>query len=332
MSPQAKDVVKLEVTEKMMMGFREKYHKKNLPTADTKEGYIFLKAGVAELRTLRNRTEDHRKILVAPLNEKVRLINTTVKGFVEELAELEAPMKELKKVEDDRIKAEKEQKRIEEERRVASIMEKIRKVSDTPLALITAPPEEIQKAIDDLMTVDPEQDFGEYVSLAIDTVDRTMTTLRTMHQKAVDAELVAKAKADQKAIDDREREKREAEEEAKRKADADELAELRKLKAELKKDEPEPETIDGLTVKMHNDMNPDMEPEPLPPPAQKRVIEKIDEIQDDMVEVKEATIESLTVITEKCFRGNIGASGMAQMIFDAVYTGQVKNLKFDPSE
>lgn len=98
-----KQLVKLNVSEKMLTGFKDKYAKENLPTGDTKAGYTFLKDGIAELRGYRTGTETFRKSAVSPLNIKVKEINSVCKNMIDELSIIEQPMKDLKQVEDDRL-------------------------------------------------------------------------------------------------------------------------------------------------------------------------------------------------------------------------------------
>lgn len=333
------DLVAITETQKLLVGFREKYAESNLPTADTKEGYNFLKGGVAELRTLRNRTEDHRKMIVAPLNERVREVNALAKNVIEELSLIEEPMKILKKVEDDRLKEEREKKQLAEEARIRAITQRLQKISTLPLDLLEASPDEIQKKIDDLMMVNPEEDFGEFVASAIDTVSGTLDKLRSLHAKAVDQAELAEAKRVQEEEDrkaqaiqaEKDRIKAEAEAEQRRKDEA-ELEALRaeKAKREAKpsiEDITPPKNIDDLTLVMASDMGMDDEVDSI---LLKRQESQLNDIQKDLGTLKEHSILAIEEsISREMENGRaIYPSAMAKVLFDAIYTEQIPNIKF----
>ena len=181
------DLVKLSISEAMLQEFKQKYSPETLPTGETKNGYSFLKEGIAEIRGYRTGTEKYRQMLVQPLNDKVKEINTICKDMIGDLQMIEAPMIELKKVEDDRLAEIKREKELINQRRVAAINKRLIEIQTSPLMLVNASPDELQSAIDDLMLVDPEQDFEEFVDNAIEAVTGSLEQLRVLHQKAVEA-------------------------------------------------------------------------------------------------------------------------------------------------
>ena len=333
------ELIQITETQKLLVGFREKYAESNLPAADTKEGYNFLKSGVAELRDLRGRTEEHRKVLVAPLNQRVKEVNALAKGVIEDLALIEEPMKILKKVEDDRIQEEREKKRLEEEARIRAITQRLHQISNIPLDLLEATPDEIQKKIDDLMMVNPEEDFGEFVSSAIDTVSGTLDKLRSLHTKAVDQAELAEAKRVQEEEErkaqaiqaEKDRIKAEEEEEQRRKDEA-ELEALRAEKAERERKEvfeskcvDEYDTIPEEAFKVEPPVPADSPQTPL----DKRQGTQLEELQMATDFFKEESTDAIAEFIENQLRGNaISASALGKIVFDAIYTGQIPNIKF----
>jgi len=330
------DLVAITETQKLLVGFREKYAESNLPTADTKEGYNFLKGGVAELRTLRNRTEDHRKMIVAPLNERVRKVNALAKGVIEELTLIEEPMKVLKAVEDDRLKEEREKKQLAEEARIRAITQRLQKISTLPLDLLEASPDEIQKKIDDLMMVNPEEDFGEFVASAIDTVSDTLDKLRSLHTKAVDQAELAEAKRIQEEEErkaqaiqaEKDRVKAEAEAEQRRKDEA-ELEQLRQEKAD-REAEQEQKDFEQEAQEQETPYEPEAVPVDSPQtPLDKRQESQLEELQMATDFFKEESTDAIAGFIEKQLRGNaINASALGKIVFDAIYTEQIPNIKF----
>lgn len=341
------DLVAITETQKLLVGFKEKYAEETLPTADTKEGYYFLKVGVAELRDLRGRTEDHRKVIVAPMNKKVKEVNALAKEVIEELALIEEPMKVLKAVEDDRLKAIKEEKRIAEEMRIRNITRRLGEISSAPLELMDASPADIQKTIDDLMLVNPEEDFDEFINSAIDTVSDTLDKLRSLYAKAVDQAELAEAKRIQEEEERKaqaiqaEKDRVKAEEEAaQRRKDEAELEALRAEKAEraeaerkLSEHNTPPDTFTP-TMKVPLEPVQDIEP-PVPAdskqtPLDKRQEAQLNDIQEDLGTLKEHSILAIEEsISREMENGRaVYPSAMAKVLFDAIYTDQIPNIKF----
>ena len=346
---QNQNLVKITETQHMLVGFKEKYNKENLPTADHKEGYTFLKTGIAELRTLRGRTEDHRKVIVSPLNEKVREVNALAKDVIAELADIEQPMKELKAVEDDRraeVKAEKD--RIEQAR-INAITKRIVMINDSPIRLIDSSPEEIQVEIDELMGLDPETEFDEFLNTASDAIDTSLTRLRSLKEKAEQAIELHKIKEAEEAKRQAQEQAQKEAEEAQRVKEQAELAELRKEKAEReeahkKEDEEiarlyaekeakaifEGECVNDLTEQMAHDLDPEVCEAPPTAPEMKQDLVELDEIQDDISGMKEQSIDFLAdCIGRSTQSGSLNASALAQIIFQAIFIGNIPHITFD---
>ncbi len=331
---QNQDLIKITETQHMLVGFKEKYNKENLPTADSKDGYNFLKSGIAELRTLRGRTEDHRKIIVTPLNDKVKEVNTLAKLVIAELAEIELPMKELKQVEDDRRAEEKAKKKKLEQDRKDLITAKIVKIMDSPIQLIEASPEKLQDSIDELMAIDPEEEFQEFVNSGEEAIDKSLTRLRSLKENAIKAIELAEIREKEEAEKQAQEQAQKEAEEAQRVKDQEELAKLRKEKQDRdaedarleaeKVEEPAEEVLPPEEVKDYSE-----EPEAIPVPTQKRILVKLDEIQLDISGLKEESITAVTGCIENETRDRtLNPSALAKVIFQAVYLGQIPNIKF----
>lgn len=300
-------VVKLDVTEQKLAELRSKYAQENWPDITTKAGYEFFRKGVAELRGLRTGTETFRKQATKPLRDKVAEINDKCKEVTEHLFEIEDPMKEVKQEHDAKIKAEKEEEERKRLARVAEITERINKIRDMPLKLISATPDEIQKAIDDLMMVDPESHFEEFTDTAIETISSTLKSLRELHQKAMDSEEAEKRRQEEEA---KQAEAEKAKQEQYEK-DMAELEMLRKKNSEKAKEEPQE---DQTEMREESDGE---------------LLDSLAKEQKYLDDRKQMAIDDLTGHVERAYLANLNASGLAEIIFKAIYASQVRYIKFD---
>jgi hypothetical protein len=323
--------IRLSVSKKKLAEFKKEFDPKNFPDPLTPDGYTFFQKGLSTLVGHRTGTERFRQQAVGPFNAEVKRINGICNGLGDELKLLEAPMREKKKIADDekdRIRAE---KKAEEQRRIAEIHNRLNVIRQSPVDMLGKNPAEIMQEIEDLRMVDPEHDFGEFVDLAIEVCDSTLTKLEELHQHAVDAEEVAKQKAiqDEKDRQDREAkeklERREREKEEKQiEKDRQELEALRKKEADrLAKEEAEanPEPV--------------VDPEPKTPMQEARdeqaTIEAFGESVDHLQEDKETTI---TAIQNILLKHNIGVSAgvdIASVLFQEIYVDKIPFVKWDNS-
>lgn len=298
------DLVKLSISEAMLQEFKQKYSPETLPTGETKNGYSFLKEGIAEIRGYRTGTEKYRQMLVQPLNDKVKEINTICKDMIGDLQMIEAPMIELKKVEDDRLAEIKREKELINQRRVAAINKRLIEIQTSPLMLVNASPDELQSAIDDLMLVDPEQDFEEFVDNAIEAVTGSLEQLRVLHQKAVEA-------VEAKRIIEEQRLTREKEENA-----AKELLEAQNRKRieqeRIEREDFQKEKAEFEKLKAESTISDNFEPSPI------FITDDVEEanktIENNRVEMGQAA-NAIAKITKD--------SGIAYEIVKAIYCEQI---------
>lgn len=81
-----------------------------VPDCSTKEGYEFVKAGIKELTSLRTTLEAKRKEIKAPYLDAGKLVDTEAKRISSIIVDLEGPMKEAKKEQDEIEKRKKEER------------------------------------------------------------------------------------------------------------------------------------------------------------------------------------------------------------------------------
>lgn len=306
------DLVKLSISEAMLQEFKQKYSPETLPTGETKNGYSFLKEGIAEIRGYRTGTEKYRQMLVQPLNDKVKEINTICKDMIGDLQMIEAPMIELKKVEDDRLAEIKREKELINQRRVAAINKRLIEIQTSPLMLVNASPDELQSAIDDLMLVDPEQDFEEFVDNAIEAVTGSLEQLRVLHQKAVEAVEAKRIIEEQRLTREKEenaaKELLEAQNRKRIEQERIEREEFQKEKAEFEKLKAESATVIVGEVMISDNF------EPSPIFITDDVEEANKTIENNRVEMGQAA-NAIAKITKD--------SGIAYEIVKAIYCEQI---------
>ena len=215
---------KQDISAKKIAAFKKKYDPETLPTADDQNGYDFLKGGIAEIRTARTSTEKHAKTIKGPLNQVLRVINSTTKDVIAQLHEIEQPMKDLKKVEDDRKSAAKAEK---ERLKMEAMMAMQKRVNDEILGLkdkaAGASSDEILELINQAEMINPSA-YTDRELTAEDAKESTLEHLGKMFTLTLDSEK-EKAIQDEKDRLRLEEEKVKQEEEAKQ-------AEIRRIAQE----------------------------------------------------------------------------------------------------
>ena len=336
------EIIQLSVSDQMLTDFQVKYHANNLPDVATKDGYAFVKNGLADLRGHRTGTETFRKQAVAPLNARAKYINGICNDLMDELKTIEAPMKELKAEQDLIIKEAKEAKERENTLRIATITATLAKIGQRPADMIDSTPEEIEAELAELMALDLDNDFDEFVIMASDIVPKTIERLESLRQTRIDSIEMQKIIAQQEAQELAEKAEKDKADAIQRAKDQAELEELRKEKA--KRESQEAEVIaNAKRIALENEPVPEVietTPEVFipvikdPTPQDMAQIMSLEARQEDIIDVKEQSIEALEVfIAGETVNGRaINPSGLAKIIFDAIYIGGIPNIKFDLPE
>ena len=236
---------------------------------ETTAEYQDLTKCIAEVRTTRTSIEARRKELKAPFLEWARELDSMANDLKDQLADIEAPLKELKAQRDEQKRLEKEAAEKAERERLAELNKRLEAIRNEPLHARGEEPAEIADRITAMTELVIDQDtFQDQVELAEVARQEALMLLRAAYQAAVereDAERVrqeeleelrrqeeqqreelARLKAENERLERerQEREEQEAQERAKR--EAQEAAERdaerqRKADAERKAKEKEAE-------------------------------------------------------------------------------------------
>ncbi|UTA79003.1 hypothetical protein J4377_13680 [Halomonas sp. XH26] len=240
------ELIELDAVEQALAGLREKYG--TVPNVQTKDGYELCKKGIRELTSYRTSTDKLRKEITQPHRDFIERVNSYGKDLIEKLREIEQPLKDAKKSEDERAEREKQE-------RIAKLRERINveiwSFLDTAVGLDS-------NGLADLHDAAVAIDVDGYFDVTAEAEDAKAEVLKRIseqHGQTLERERLAAEQAQVEA--DR---KRLREEEEKRAADQRELEELRREKAEReaaekRKAQPEPAP------------EPEPEPEPEPMPA-----------------------------------------------------------------
>ena len=346
-------LVQLSVDEKLLAQFKKDYNEEDLPDVTTKEGYKFIQEGIALVRTHRTGTEKLRQQLVKPLNDKVKGINKICKDMEEELKWIEGPMKRVKGDEDDRLQAIKDAEAEENRKRISRINHRLDSIMQAPIDAMDMTSAEIQVRIDEFDQMDatnPEEGFDEFSQTAQETIDNSIVKLRELHKKTVLAEQQAieqaerekreAAEAEKKRIDDEEAERvrkrqiKEQEEENQRKAD-----ELAKKEAELKEREKalEPDHVisgDEFKEELKKPGFADGgivgdEPAKLVLDPEEKIINDDGSVTDSKIAM--ATKDSMVALSKiiDCSQSEVTN---ATVLFEAIYNCNIPNIHFKISE
>lgn len=172
----------------------------------TSDGMELAKKGRAELRGLRVALEKKRKEIKAPALERCNLIDTEAKTLEGALTELEEPIDEQIKREEER-KDKIRQERFEAERvRVVALRDRISKITRIPLGAISASLEVVQSELAAL--VQARQDptwpgsFDELADEAVKVRDDTIASLEEiLRLKVHQADNAARIRAEEERLE-----------------------------------------------------------------------------------------------------------------------------------
>ncbi|MDW0361010.1 hypothetical protein Q8G38_16975 [Halomonas venusta] len=225
------ELIELDAVEQALAGLREKYG--TVPDVRTKDGYVMCKTGIRELTSYRTSTDKLRKEITQPHRDFIERVNSYGKDLIEKLREIEQPLKDAKKSEDERAEREKQE-------RIAKLRERINveiwSFLDTAVGLDSNGLADLHDAA---VAIDVDGYF-DVTNEAEDAKAEVLKRISEQHGQTLERERLAAEQAQVEA--DR---KRLREEEEKRAADQRELEELRREKAEReaaekRKAQPEP--------------------------------------------------------------------------------------------
>ncbi len=234
------ELIELDAVEQALAGLRKKYG--TVPNVQTKDGYELCKKGIRELTSYRTSTDKLRKEITQPHRDFIERMNSYGKDLIEKLREIEQPLKDAKKSEDERAEREKQE-------RIAKLRERINveiwSFLDTAVGLDS-------NGLADLHDAAVAIDVDGYFDVTNEAEDAKAAVLKRIseqHGQTLEKERLVAEQAEVEAERRRLREENE-----KREAEQRELEELRRFKAEQEaKRSPPPQ--------------PEPEPEPAPLPA-----------------------------------------------------------------
>ncbi|MCC5904073.1 MAG: hypothetical protein JJT87_19350 [Halomonas sp.] len=234
------ELVELNAVEQGIAGLREKYG--TVPDVTTKDGYTLCKKGIRELTSTRTKADKLRLEITEPHRDFIKQVNSFGKNIIERIEEIEQPLKDAKKSEDERAEREK-QARIAKLRKRINV--EIWSFLDTAVGLDS-------NGLADLHDAAVAIDVDGYFDVTNEAEDAKAAVLKRIseqHGQTLEKERLAAEQAEVEAERRRLREENE-----KREAEQRELEELRRFKAEQEaKRNPPPQ--------------PEPEPEPAPLPA-----------------------------------------------------------------
>jgi hypothetical protein len=204
----------------------------------TAKGLAVAKADRAELRGLRTDLEEMRKEIKAPVLERAKLIDTEAKRLTAAITELEDPIDDQIKKEEERREAEKERKAAEDRARVLAIHQKIdaiRRMPQDAVGLSSAFIAQLRYKVAALRFVEGwDVQFEEFGQEAKAVRDTTIIQLADLQDKAFkqeeEARQLAAERAELQALKEAEA-KRKAQEEARAKAEKAEFIRQEALRA-----------------------------------------------------------------------------------------------------
>lgn len=165
------EVAEYSATNAALALLKQKYSV--VPDANTEDGYALIKAGIKELTGLRTSLEDARKREKAPHLQAGKIIDDEAKRITAELVALEDPMKAAKKVVDDRVERERQE-------RIARLQMKVDAIKGMPAQVRGKPSEAISEMIDRCGEIDTAHDFYDLTKEAQAAQQAAMDELTQM--------------------------------------------------------------------------------------------------------------------------------------------------------
>ena len=165
------------VTKKAIATLKRKY--KKVPDFDTKEGYADGKKSLGILTKVRTGLEAERKIQVAEAIKHQTNVNTAAKLIKEEIEAIEKPIRDARKVVDDRKEKEKLEAEQAEQRRIDEIEAKVADIYAMTEGLLTADLPVLEERLAEAQAIEITEDeymeFVEPAKLAVNNVTSTLT-------------------------------------------------------------------------------------------------------------------------------------------------------------
>lgn len=179
-SGKAVTIVDYDPIEERLKELRERYGNVTFDVA-TSEGMKALKSSRKNLRDLRIKLENLRKEKKAPLIEQSKLLDSEAKRITDLIRELEDPIDQKIKEEEQRVAREKEEAERKEKERIEGIRRKIADLQELPGKLVLAHPDFIREHLQDLTSAGiAEDDFQELTDEAVAVAANTINQLEKL--------------------------------------------------------------------------------------------------------------------------------------------------------
>lgn len=178
-SSQLPTVVNLDITDKAIAELGEKYS--NIPSdLKDKDNYRYVQAGINELRKIRSRVRDKAKDLKADATAWQKKVTAEAKRVDEAIIAILNPMADAKKLHDDKVKAEREEKRLAEEKRKSAIMNKIWAIKIELTNSNGQPSSYIQESINRVEHTEIDDSYEEFKEEALAAKQDTIIGLQRL--------------------------------------------------------------------------------------------------------------------------------------------------------
>jgi hypothetical protein len=165
------NIAEFSAADAALADLRERF--KELPDANTTDGYALIKAGLKEVSGYRTKLESRRKEVKAPILEKGRVLDSEAKRITNELLKIETPLKDAKKAADDK-------EEIEKQKRIKKLQAKVDELLSWVTAMQGKTADEIGQAIQIVTDIDPTRDFYDLTNQAIEARDSVLNQLNDM--------------------------------------------------------------------------------------------------------------------------------------------------------
>lgn len=165
------EVIEYSQTNAALAMLREKYGV--VPDVETEEGYALAKAGIKELTTLRTSLEAARKREKDPYLKAGQIIDAEAKRITAELVQLEDPIKAAKKVVDDRLE-------LQRQERIARLQLKVDAIKAMPGQVRGQPSAAIADMLDRVGEIDAMHDYYDLTKEAVAAREAALNELTQM--------------------------------------------------------------------------------------------------------------------------------------------------------
>ncbi|OLU22979.1 hypothetical protein BVH03_22295 [Pseudomonas sp. PA15(2017)] len=179
------NIAEYSKTDAALASLREKYQ--TVPDANTDEGYAFVKDGIKELTGLRTKLEAARKAAKEPHLKAGRILDDEAKRITAALVALEDPMKAAKKVVDDRIERERQE-------RIARLQKKVDAIVAMPGQVRGKSSQEITDMLDRVGEIDAMHDFYDLTKEAVAARQAALDELTQMLADRLEFEVAEEAR------------------------------------------------------------------------------------------------------------------------------------------